>query len=150
MRIVPAFVLLLLVTLNCFGQTSRDSKRDAAKPQPRQTPEKFNFDVKGKEVVRPEAVYVRASSNFAVFPENGRMVIEADGNLFKLKAVPAGCHKRKCVNLGANVDFATFEQIAKSGKVTVRAARYTFDLGAGGREAMGDMLRAIESPPENP
>ena len=207
MRIVHAFVLLL-VTLTCIGQTSRGSKRGAAKPRPRPTPEKeefplptvtlpsemssgmpdevrkvgqatvsyfrkrdetsvfakgevyreapvliwlsFNFDVKGKEVVRPEAVNVRASSNVAVFAEDGVLVIEADGKRFDFKPDTAGCIERKCINLGANVDFATFEQIAKSQKVTVRAARYTFDLGAGGREALGDMLRAIESPPEKP
>lgn len=209
-RIVSAFVLLLLVTLTCFGQKSRGTKRGASKPRPRPAPEKegefpsavikmpreliasgmpdetrkvgqatvsyfrkqdetnvyvggevyreapvwirlsYNFDVKGKEVVRPEVVVVNASSNAAVFDEGVGMIIEADGKRLDFKPEPETCIERKCVNLHARVDFNTFEQIAKSRSVTIRAARYTFDLNAAGREALGDILRAIESPPKNP
>jgi hypothetical protein len=209
-RIVVAFVLSLLVTLTCFGQKSRGSKRGAAKARPRPTPEKedefpsatitlpremiassmpdetrkvghatvsyfrkrdetsvfakgevyreapvliwlsFNFDVKGKEVVRPEVVVANASSNVAVFDEGVGLIIEADGKRFDFKPEPETCIGRKCVNLHASVDFATFEQIAKSQSIKVRAARYWFELNAGAREALGDMLRAIESPPNNP
>jgi hypothetical protein len=209
-RIVVAFVLSLLVTLTCFGQKSRGTKRGPAKPRPRPTPEKeefpsgiviapvtraagsgepdevrevgnatvsyyrkrdetsvfikgevyreapvliwlsFDITVKGKEVVRPEVVVANASSNVAAFNEGVGLIIEADGKRFDFKPEPETCVERKCVNLHARVDFATFEQIAKSQSIKVRAAPYWFDLNAGASEALGDMLRAIESPPKNP
>jgi hypothetical protein len=108
-----------------------------------------SFEVKGKEVVRPEVVEVIAFSNFAVFDEGVGLVIEADGKRFDFKPRPESCFKRKCINLSAHVDFATFEQLARSRSVTVRAAPYTFNLSAAAREALGDMLRAIESPPKD-
>jgi hypothetical protein len=207
--IVLAFVLLLLVTLTCFGQKSRGSKRGAAKPRPRPTPEKedefpiailelpsgvsagmpdevrevgaatisyyrsrdktsvyaggevyrkapiwirlsYHFEVKGKEVVRPEVLEVTALSNAAVLDEGVGLVIEADGKRFDFKPELEACIERKCENVSAYVDFATFEQLAKSRSVTVRAAPYTFNLSTAAREAMGDMLRAIGSPPRKP
>lgn len=108
------------------------------------------FNAKGKKVVRPEVVEVTASSNAAVFDEGVGLIIEADGKRFDFKPEPETCIERKCVNLRALVNIATFEQITRSRSVTVRAARYTFNLNTAALEALGDMLRAIESPPKNP
>jgi hypothetical protein len=111
----------------------------------------FTFSVSGKEVVRPEAVTVALSTNgVAVFKEGAGLSVEADGKRFDFKPQPTSCFERQCVDVTALVEFATFEQIANSRSVKIRAERFAFELSENGREAMRDLLRSVESPLEKP
>lgn len=111
----------------------------------------FTFSVSGREVVRPEAVEVALSSDGeAVFKEGAGLSVEADGKRFDFKPQPTSCFEQKCVDVKAAVEFATFEQIANSRSVKIRAERFAFELSEKGRAAMRDLLRAVEAPAKRP
>ncbi|HZB46740.1 MAG TPA: hypothetical protein VE360_15900 [Pyrinomonadaceae bacterium] len=111
----------------------------------------YSFSVSGKEVVRPEAVEVTADTNGElVFQEGSRLAVEADGKRFDFDPRPSGCHQQQCVGVSARVDFDTFERIANGKSVKIHAGRFTFDLSERGRDAMRDMVRAVDGPAKNP
>jgi hypothetical protein len=111
----------------------------------------FSFRVSGKEVVRPEAVEVALSTNgMAVFEEAAVLSVEADGRQFDFKPQPAPCFKQKCIDVTALVGTITFEQIANSRNVKIRAGRFVFVATEKAREAMHDLLKAVETPAKRP
>jgi hypothetical protein len=107
----------------------------------------FNFELHGREVVRPDKVRVD------FFPDAGsfkaaRLLLEADGRRFSfnITRVPGAPE----VLPQTVIDFPTFEQIANSKSVKGSVGRLTFELTERHLEALRDLLRTIEAPAKKP
>ena len=105
-----------------------------------------SFDSKGETVSRPDKVLWFLHSEWNVFKEGDRMLVEADGKQFEFTYGPPGVATDSQINVF--LDFGSFEQIAGSQSVKVSVGQVAFTLGDNRREALRDMLRAIETPPK--
>jgi hypothetical protein len=105
-----------------------------------------SFDSKGEKVSRPDKVQWLLYSKWNVFKEGDRMLVEADGKQFHLTLEPLGVATDSQINVFP--DFGSFEQIAGAQSVKVRVGQVAFTLNDNQREALRDMLRAIETPPK--
>ena len=76
-----------------------------------------------------------------------RLVLEADGRQFSFKVVSGGAGSGLVPY--AEIAFPSFEQIANSKSVKGRMGRLAFELTESHREALRDLLRALEPPAKN-
>jgi hypothetical protein len=103
-----------------------------------------DFVVGGKEISKPEEVHVSFDTDETQFKADraDRLVLEADGRQFSF-SIPRDWQ-------AVDIDFPSFEQIARSKSVKGRLGRLTFELTGSHLEALRDLLRAIESPARKP
>jgi hypothetical protein len=92
------------------------------------------------EVSKPDSVHVSFNTDGAPFKAD-RLVLEADGKEFSFGIPP----KWQSVD----IDFPSFEQIARSKSVKGRLGRLTFELTESHIEALRDLVRAFETPTQN-
>lgn len=105
-----------------------------------------SFDSKGETVSRPDKVQCLLYSKWNVFKESGRVLVEADGKRFEFTYGPLGAATDSQINVF--LDFGSFEQIAGAQTVKLSTGQVAFTLDDNQREALRDMLRAIETPPK--
>jgi len=106
-----------------------------------------NFRVAGREGGRPDEVRVNVHSDGNSFRPK-RLVLEADGRQFSFNITSGGAGSGLVPY--ADIDFPSFEQIANSKSVKGSVGRLTFELDESHREALRDMLRALEVPAKSP
>ncbi|HEV7890093.1 MAG TPA: hypothetical protein VGP08_05620 [Pyrinomonadaceae bacterium] len=112
------------------------------------------YTVKGKRVVRPEEVSV----GMAFFTDKARaeklrgFTLEADGKSIAIDGLTVGdvgldlTAKMYFRNMNGTMPFALFEQLANSAVVKVHVGDLVFEFSKSNREALRDMLKAIEPP----
>lgn len=114
----------------------------------------FVYTVKGNRVVRPEEVSV----GMVFYTDKARaedlhgFTLEADGKLFKLDGLTVGdvsygvSDKKYYRDMNGTIPFALFEQLTNYTLLKVHVGGLVFDVDKSNRDALRDMLRAIESP----
>jgi hypothetical protein len=105
-----------------------------------------SFDSKGEKVSRPDKVQWLLYSKWNVFKKGDRVLVEADGKQFQFTFEMPGVATDSQINVF--FDFGSFEQIAAAQSIKVKVGQVAFTLDDNQREALHDMLRAIETPPE--
>ncbi|HEX2265934.1 MAG TPA: hypothetical protein VHH14_06605 [Solirubrobacterales bacterium] len=113
----------------------------------------------GKELVRPEAVKLIVNS-FSDLPTarslRGPVVVEADGERFALREQAKSeifyVRRRNSYHttLEGSLAFSTYERVVNSADVKVHVGPRVLELGYGDREALRDLLRALEPSPGKP
>lgn len=104
-----------------------------------------SFSFEGKKVSRPDKVRWFLYSEREVFKEGDRMLVTADGKQFQFTSEPLG---GATDGLDGFFDFESFEQIVAAQSIKVRVGEIAFTLDNNHREALRDMLKAIETPPK--
>lgn len=103
------------------------------------------------EAAEPEGVQVEFGPAGTPFKAK-RLTVEADGKKFDFK-IETGESTAKIGETFppfADLDFSSFEQIAHGQSVKGRVGRAAFELSESQRQALRDLLRAIETPANRP
>jgi hypothetical protein len=103
----------------------------------------LGFESHGREVVRPDKVWLSFFSQGGAFKAN-RLLLEADGRQFgfDITRVPGAPEALP----QTDIDFPSFEQIANSKSVKGSMGQLKFELTESHLEALRDLLRTIDAP----
>ncbi|HEX6185463.1 MAG TPA: hypothetical protein VFZ44_16370 [Pyrinomonadaceae bacterium] len=103
----------------------------------------FSFGFEGREPARPKQVSWAFLADWNLFRSGAPLVVEVDGRRFSFR--PERDMSMPGQHVG-QMDFATFERVANSKRARLSVGRVAFILSESQREALRDMLKALETP----